>query len=166
MTDKESSVHLPGAPNGELRETQLSWLERTLASSTSPYLVVAGHYPVHSICEHGPTQQLIDDVEPLLIKHQVSLWMNGHDHCAEHIDVGNGVQYHTIGSAHVNDGSTAHMHTINPSSLKFHVGENANGGFASLNVSPSGLIINHHDGNGNVLYTASPILPRANFSHV
>ena len=33
----------------------MEWLEDTLKASTASFLVVAGHYPVWSICEHGPT---------------------------------------------------------------------------------------------------------------
>ena len=85
--------------------------------------------------------------------------MNGHDHCAEHIDMGEGVQFHTIGSAHVNDPSTAHKSTVSTTQLKFHTGA-GDGGFASVAVSKDGLVITHRDGDGTVLYTAPAIPPR------
>jgi tartrate-resistant acid phosphatase type 5 len=72
---------LPGPASTEDAQSQLEWLEQTLSASRSKYLVVTGHYPVHSICEHGPTPQLIEDVQPMLEKYNVSAWMNGHDHC-------------------------------------------------------------------------------------
>lgn len=86
-------------------ETQMQWLEETLAASKAEYLIVAGHYPVWSIAEHGPTAFLVSNVKPLLEKYKVSAYINGHDHCAEYIDENTGVQYHTIGSAHLNNSS-------------------------------------------------------------
>ena len=60
------------------------WIEATLKASTAPHVIVAGHYPVYSICEHGPTSLLVSDLKPLLEKYNVSAYLNGHDHCAEH----------------------------------------------------------------------------------
>merc|ERR1712187_73936 len=76
----------------------------------------------------------------------------------QHIDVGDGVQYHVIGSAHVDDKSTAHMGTIKAEQLKFH--EAPNGGFATISFSKNGMVVKHMDGNGKLLYTAPSIPPR------
>ena len=60
------------------------------------------------------------EYESLLEKYNATAYFNGHDHCAEYIDEGLGVQYHTIGSAHGWDTSTAHASAIPKGSLKFH----------------------------------------------
>lgn len=57
---------LPGPEDEERAQSQMQWLEQTLRSSNASFLVVAGHYPVYSICEHGPTSSLISSVKPLL----------------------------------------------------------------------------------------------------
>lgn len=44
------------------------------------YLIVAGHFPVYSIAEHGPTQCLLDRLKPMLYKYHVTAYFNGHDH--------------------------------------------------------------------------------------
>jgi tartrate-resistant acid phosphatase type 5 len=153
---------LPGPADAALAQSQLEWIEATLKASTAPHVIVAGHYPVYSICEHGPTSLLVSDLKPLLEKYNVSAYLNGHDHCAEHIEV-DGMQYHTIGSAHENDGSTAHKSSVPASDVKFHVGTSSvNGGFASVEVDPAAgtLTVVHRDGDGRVLYTAPPIARR------
>ena len=151
---------LPGPLSEEVADAQMQWIEQQLQASKSPYLIVAGHYPVYSICEHGPTSNLIENLLPLLEKYKVSAYFNGHDHCAQHIDTGVGVQFHTIGSAHENDPSTAHASTVQQSQLKFHTGS-GKGGFASVEVSNEGLVVTHRDGDGKVLYTAPSISPRS-----
>ena len=41
-----------GTPQAKA-DAQMQWIEQTLANSTADYLVVAGHYPIYSVCEHG-----------------------------------------------------------------------------------------------------------------
>ena len=53
-------------PAQRLLQSQLGWLEDTLKASTADYLWVAGHYPVYSHCQHGPTLKLILRVLRLL----------------------------------------------------------------------------------------------------
>lgn len=146
--------HLPGPLDAALASQQLQWLSDTLQASTADYLVVAGHYPVYSVCEHGPTQQLQDQVKPLLEKYKVTAYLAGHDHCSEHIDVGDGVQYHGIGSAAYHDGSFEHLHTVTSSQLKYREGV-PGGGFASVLVTKDQLQLTHHDDKGAQLYVNS-----------
>ena len=46
--------------------TQWDWIEEQLKASTADYLIVAGHYPMYSVCQHGPTSNLINNLRPLL----------------------------------------------------------------------------------------------------
>ena len=152
-------IDLPGPMVEEEAQTQLEWIESTLAASTAKYIIVAGHYPIYSICEHGPTPSLISNLKPMLVQHNVSAYMNGHDHCAQFIDVNDGVQYHTIGSAHLNDPSTAHEKTLERSEIKFHTGS-GKGGFATVEMTGKGMVVVHRDGDGNVLYTSPAVAAR------
>lgn len=114
---------------------------------------------MHSICEHGPTTCLIEKLKPLLVYHEVAAYLNGHDHCAQFIDVGDGVQYHTIGSAHKNSPSTEHKKTVTDEQLKWHTGK-GDGGFASVSITDEGMTVIHRDGPGNILYTSPTVRPK------
>ena len=156
---------LPGPLDPLAADAQLVWLEKTLEGSTGDYIIVSGHYPLYSICAHGPTVSLQPQLLPMLQKYNVSTYLNGHDHCAQHIDVGFYTQFHTIGSAEINDNDTSHNTTISPAQLKFHKGD-GRGGFASIAVDKQGLVVTHRDGDGTVLYTAPAILPVFRISSV
>lgn len=59
---------------------QLVWLQERLALSKADFLLVAGHYPVWSVSEHGPTQCLLQNLNPLLKKYKATAYLCGHDH--------------------------------------------------------------------------------------
>jgi len=151
---------LPGPSDQAKADAQLAWIASTIASSTADYLLVAGHYPVYSICEHGPTPTLISSLLPLMEKSKVTAYLAGHDHCMEYLNTGTQLDHHGIGSAHSNDPSTAHAHAVPQDSLKWHL-EGRSGGFASFDVSKSGLTVRHHAGNGTVVFTAPTHAPRS-----
>lgn len=51
---------LPGPADRDFADKQLAWIEDQMKdASDADYLIVAGHYPVYSICEHGPTTELV-----------------------------------------------------------------------------------------------------------
>jgi len=68
-------------------QDQWDWAKTTMAASTAEYLVVAAHYPVWSIAEHGPTAALVDKLMPLLQEYEATAYLCGHDHSAQHIRV-------------------------------------------------------------------------------
>ena len=64
---------------------QYRWLERHLETTTATWKIVVGHYPVFSHGHHGNTEELIQDLFPLLKQHKVDFYLSGHDHDLEFI---------------------------------------------------------------------------------
>mmetsp|Transcript_40491 Transcript_40491/g.102995 ORF Transcript_40491/g.102995 Transcript_40491/m.102995 type:complete len:354 (+) Transcript_40491:68-1129(+) len=153
-----------GPANPLIAEQQWHWINTTLAASTADYLIVAGHFPVWSVCEHGPTQQLVERLKPMLEASQASVYLAGHDHCAQHMDEGKGVQYHGVGAGFMYSPSTAHKGAVPAGSLKFHYDAGIlgvmRGAFAHVSVRSSGLVVSHYSSDGHQLYEAPPVLPR------
>ena len=149
----------------ELAARSWAWVEAALEDSAdADYLIVAGHYPVHSPSSHGPTRCLRRRLEPLLIKFQVAAYFSGHDHAMFHIG-GAGSQFHGVGAGFMLSSSRKHVHTIPPAQLHFFRRARsplrgvAQGGFAGVSVSAAALTIRHYDESGRVLHQAT-VLPR------
>ena len=71
----------------EQQAEQLRWFEAELNKPrTTPFTVVIGHHPIFSNGPHGDHKTLIAEWEPLLHKHNVSLYMAGHDHDLQHLE--------------------------------------------------------------------------------
>ncbi len=62
------------------RAKQLAWLDRELAASRARVNIVYGHHNIYSVGGYIDNDIMIRDVNPLLKKHKVKLWINGHDH--------------------------------------------------------------------------------------
>lgn len=75
---------------------QWRWLEAELAKPAR-WKVVVGHLPVKDHGFHGPESEYADRLGPLLEKHGVRLYLNGHDHHAEIVRT-RGVAYVTCGN--------------------------------------------------------------------
>ena len=75
---------LPLKEKSEAQE-QWGWIENQLKESTADYVLVGGHYPVYSVCSHGPTETLIQHLLPLLQKYGAH-YLSGHDHCMVHFE--------------------------------------------------------------------------------
>jgi len=159
LIDELRGSELPGPADRTRAQSQMAWLEQTLNSSQADFLVVAGHYPVWSICEHGPTSLLVSQVKPMLERHHVTAYIAGHDHCMETLVDGN-IDHHGMGSANFNDASTAHESKVPDGSLKFH-SPGQSGGFGSFTVTATSFVARHHEGDGTLVYTHPSRGPRS-----
>ena len=95
-----NKVDAPIAANvkGQDTEAQLAWLDRELGASTARWKLVYGHHTIRSGgSAHGETPELVELVRPLLERHGVQAYINGHDHDMQHISDG-GVDYICCGA--------------------------------------------------------------------
>jgi hypothetical protein len=69
-----------------LDKPQLDWLEKELSSSTAAWKVLFFHHPLYSSGNtHGSALESRAILEPLFVKHGVSVVFSGHDHIYERI---------------------------------------------------------------------------------
>ena len=64
----------------------LEWVKNALKESKADYLMVAGHYPIHSACSHGGTPELLKNLDPFLKEYGVTAYLSGHEHCQFHFE--------------------------------------------------------------------------------
>ncbi|KAI6195474.1 Tartrate-resistant acid phosphatase type 5 [Aphelenchoides besseyi] len=70
-------------------ERQWKWIDQQLRDSVADYLFVVGYYPIYSITFNGNTQCLVEKLDPMLRKYQVSAYISGYDHNIQFFRVDN-----------------------------------------------------------------------------
>jgi hypothetical protein len=81
-------------------QDQLGWLEKELEGSREDWKIAFFHHPLYSSSRtHGSELKLRATIEPLFIKYNVSVVLNGHDHVYERIKPQNGIPYFVEGSS-------------------------------------------------------------------
>ncbi|XP_039041042.1 purple acid phosphatase 8-like [Hibiscus syriacus] len=124
-------------------------VESALRESSTTWKIVVGHHPIMSAGHHGNTDELSDGLLPLLQAYEVDLYINGHDHCLEHISSSeSGIQFMTSGG-----GSKAWRGDVatwkNPQEMEFyHDGQ----GFMSVEMRGTDVVVKFYDVYGNVLH--------------
>ena len=78
---------------------QIAWLEKELEGSNADWKIAFFHHPLYSSGDrHGSDVELRKVLEPILLKHNVSVVFNGHDHFYERIKPQSGIAYFVVGS--------------------------------------------------------------------
>lgn len=78
---------------------QVQWLEDELARDTADWKIAFCHHPPYSSGgKHGSDKQLREVVEPIFVKHGVSVVLTGHDHFYERIKPQQGIYYFVSGA--------------------------------------------------------------------
>ncbi|CAN9509856.1 unnamed protein product [Ophioblennius macclurei] len=149
-------------PRGPLRAVdanrQLAWLQERLARSTADFLLVAGHYPVWSVSEHGPTECLLQRLRPLLNKYKATAYLCGHDHNLQYIEE-SGVGYVVSGAGNFLDPDVRHWKHVPDGAVKFFTGQASTlGGFVHAEVTKDQMVMTFIQAKGTSLYRA--VLPR------
>ena len=163
---------LPPKPRGDAQE-QWTWIEQQLVASTADHIVVAGHYPVYSVCSHGNTGNLIDNLKPMLEQYGAH-YIAGHDHCLVASADANNINYLVIGAGNTCCTRDDHLEDVPVDVLKWYISDKSQhlhgitGGFASVGVDATGIVFSFYDQEANVLHTttSSPARTRAGASGV
>ena len=155
---------------------QQAWIEAQLKGSTADYIIVAGHYPVYSVCSHGNTEMLIVNLAPLLNQYGAH-YMSGHDHCGEHIVMpGTSANYWLNGMANGCCYQNTNMADVPGEALLYLIADTGPkkidddgieegvdgtiGGFSTVIATSTSMTVTYYNQNGTVLYTSS-VPPRA-----
>ena len=74
-------------------KTQLTWLDTELSKSKAPWKIVYGHHPIYASGVYGSNPEFIKAFTPIFTKHNVQLYINGHEHHYERTIAINGTTY-------------------------------------------------------------------------
>jgi acid phosphatase len=141
--DKVVSALLKKIPDPAV---QVAWLEAALAASKAQWKIIVAHHPVYSGGEHGDTAYIIKNILPLLEKHGVQAYFNGHDHDLQHLQAGKVNLFCAGAGSKVRESkSTAHTKFVRGSTP----------GFVTAALSPNALEVRMMDAQGQMLYTTS-----------
>ncbi|KAL6596026.1 hypothetical protein ACP70R_047390 [Stipagrostis hirtigluma subsp. patula] len=135
------------APRGKYIANLLKDLDKAMKQSTARWKIVVGHHTMRSVSEHGDTKELLKLLLPVLKDNSVDFYINGHDHCLEHISSRDSpIQYFTSGG-----GSKAWRGVFHKNKDKvrfFYDGQ----GFMSLQLNQDKAQFIFYDVSGNILY--------------
>ena len=87
---------------GQDSQAQLDWLDTKLAASTAEWNIVIGHHPVYTALadqdgyDHDQPD-LIARLHPILVKHNVPVYICGHDHTLQSVQM-DGITYVVTGA--------------------------------------------------------------------
>jgi Calcineurin-like phosphoesterase len=94
------SVRFFAIESSYLDPPQLQWLERELESSRDDWKIPYFHHPLYSSGgRHGSDLPKRKVLEPLFLKHGVSVVFAGHDHIYERIEPQSGITHFVVGSS-------------------------------------------------------------------
>ncbi|XP_071724180.1 purple acid phosphatase 8-like [Rutidosis leptorrhynchoides] len=136
-------------PREKYLQNILEDLDSALKESTAKWKFVIGHHTVKSAGHHRNTIELEAQLLPILQENKVDFYVNGHDHCLEHISSSDSeLQFLTSGG-----GSKAWRGDVewwNPKEMKFyHDGQ----GFMSVELTQSEVDIKFYNVFGTVMHT-------------
>lgn len=84
--------------SGQDTGAQLLWLDAALGASTAKWKILIGHHPLYTVNGGKRDQpELIGPIKPLMQKHGVKIYVNGHDHNFQYLQV-DGLYFITSGA--------------------------------------------------------------------
>lgn len=65
---------------------QLAWADSVLTAEKEDWVIVVGHHPIFSAHPtRGNSKELVENLNPLLNRHQVDFYIGSHDHIFQHL---------------------------------------------------------------------------------
>jgi acid phosphatase len=76
---------------GQDTAAQLAWFDQALGASRADWKIVVGHHPIWpqrpaTDGGEGPSPDMVAKIDPILRRHGVHLYLNGHDHVLQHVE--------------------------------------------------------------------------------
>eukprot|EP00443_Scrippsiella_acuminata_P022766 CAMPEP_0115316702 /NCGR_PEP_ID=MMETSP0270-20121206/78268_1 /TAXON_ID=71861 /ORGANISM="Scrippsiella trochoidea, Strain CCMP3099" /LENGTH=413 /DNA_ID=CAMNT_0002736135 /DNA_START=274 /DNA_END=1513 /DNA_ORIENTATION=+ len=145
----------------ELKEQQKTWLEKELRESAADWKIVVGHQVMYGDSDHvSEAFGRMSDLNELLQKYEVPIWLNGHSHNQEVVQF-KGITYITTGAGCKSksmeickewDAATCNMFLPGPDTKKFF---SYYGGFLSLTFLSKGTaeLVIYGNSSSSVLFT-------------
>ncbi|MDE8347103.1 MAG: tartrate-resistant acid phosphatase type 5 family protein [Acidocella sp.] len=78
--------------SGQDSAAQLAWLDHALGASQAAWKIVVGHHPIYTALSDADgydhdTPDLIARLDPVLKAHDIKLYICGHDHCLQSVQM-------------------------------------------------------------------------------
>ena len=128
-------------------DKQLAFVDSVLTVSKETWTVVLGHHPIYSETPKTDSERtdLQKRLDPILRKHNVDFYLNGHIHNFQHIKISQSpIHYFTNSSASLS------RSVKDTEGTQF---KSDKAGFAVLSANKSRLAIHFIDGEGNCIYS-------------
>lgn len=150
MIDKyrEDSEKYPDACKQDYKK-QLAWIDSVLTAAKEDWIIVAGHHPIYAdtskdISERTDLQKRLD---PILRKHKIDMYINGHIHNFQHVRVkGCDIDY-------ITNSAGALSRKVNPIGGTVYCSPEP--GFSVVSANKTTLELRMIDKKGNVLHTVT-----------
>jgi hypothetical protein len=93
--DDTTSVIYSDANWKKVKSAHLRWIDEALEeqSKIATWVLVAGHYPIYSVGVNGDNTELLSELHPILVKHNVHAYIAGHDHSNQFFTMDDGITY-------------------------------------------------------------------------
>ena len=98
-TFKKGNVRFFVLDSNYMDAEQTKWLEKELQASGSDWKIPYFHHPLYTSATRGPATELREVLEPLFVKHGVSVVFAGHEHLYERNKPQRGITYFTVGGS-------------------------------------------------------------------
>lgn len=136
-------------PRESYLKKQLKDLDNALKVSKATWKIVVGHHPIRSIGTHDDTEELKQQLLPILEANKVDLYVNGHAHCLQDFkSKTSSMHFLTSGGGSKAWGGVSS--NANKDGLKFfYPGQ----GFMSMQMTPTFVNSVFYDIDGKSLYS-------------